>query len=215
MLNYYYADIKILENPNLFETWMKRVQIQRREKVLRCKNKEDKKRILMAGILLRVAVENAGISYENAEFSKTETGKPFLLSEPSIFFSLSHAGTYAGCVISDTPVGLDIENMEKSLFLPEREHLFLGTAQKCMSMAEWKCFETEQKKRECFLEYWTKKEAYSKYIGKGLSMDFSLIDTESMKEQFWTEWTTDGYCMSICTPNESPKEVVIEKCMMN
>lgn len=211
MLKCYFAEIALVEDPQVFELWMQKVNIQRREKVLRCKNEKDRQRSLMAGILLRYALENEGISYENAVFSKTKEGKPFLESN-ELYFSLSHAGDYAVCVISDdTPVGIDIECLDRSVFQDEKKHRLHFLAKKCLSQSEWGRFELSEENPKLFLEYWTKKEAYSKAVGKGLGMEFSGIDTERYKEQYWTLWKKDKYCISIYQNTNSYADLVMEE----
>ena len=128
--------------------------------------------------------------------------------EDSIHFSISHSGDYVGCVLSDDPVGLDIESSKKTIFAPEKEEKLYGMAKKCLSEAEWQSFSLDKK---IFLSYWTKKEAYSKCLGKGLAMDFSDIDTENKKNQFWSQWTEDGYHMSMYRISESYEELIIER----
>ena len=197
MLQCYIAEISLVEDTQTFEFWLEKVNSQRREKVLHCKNEKDKQRSLVAGMLLRHALEQEGISYEDAVFSKTKEGKPFLESHENLHFSISHAGEYAVCVISDTAVGVDIECMDKSAFQDGKEKRLQAMAKRCFSETEWKCFEQAEDKPKLFLEYWTKKEAYSKAVGKGLGMDFSGIDTERERKSYWSEWLHKGYCISI------------------
>lgn len=45
------------------------------------------------------------------EFSRNENGKPYLVSHPHIFFSLSHAEDCAVCAISEYPIGIDVEKI--------------------------------------------------------------------------------------------------------
>ena len=44
--------------------------------------------------------------------SIAEGGKPYLVSEPGVHFSLSHSGDWAVCAIGDHPLGVDIEKCE-------------------------------------------------------------------------------------------------------
>lgn len=199
MQKIYYESVGRIETEDetVFETYLNKVNEQRRKKVDACKQKKDKMRSLMAGLLLRKALENEGIDYAKAEFSVLESGKPYLVSHPDIHFSLSHAGDYVVCVVSDVPIGVDIECKSKSLFKKENAHRWNTVAKRCLAPLEWERFSQSSVKQQLFLEYWTKKEAYSKWIGKGLGMDFTTIDTESQKTGFCTEWLDDEYCVSI------------------
>lgn len=209
MLKCYWAEIALLEEPEVFDRWLAKVNVQRREKVLRCKNKKDKQRSLLSGILLRLALEEEGFSYEEMDFSVTPEGKPVVLSHPQMHFSISHAGERICCLISDVLVGVDIESMEKSIFAPEKGSRFLSVAKKCLSDMEWQVFDTSLDKRKTFLVYWTKKEAYSKFAGKGLGMDFASIDTET--KQYWTEWISDEYCVSIYEEKEKYENLLVKQ----
>lgn len=210
MLKYYYANIHLLEEEAVFEAMLKKVNPQRREKVLRCKNKKDKQRSLMAGLLLRYGLETEGLSYEEIVFAKTAEGKPYMLSGESLHFSISHAGDYVGCLISDELVGLDMECLNKSVFRSERENHLTVMAKKCLSKTEWKIFEESAEKSNVFVEFWTKKEAYSKYTGKGLGMDFSHIETLENKD-FYSFWATEEYCVSIYSKTGMYEDMLVEE----
>ena len=210
MLKYYCANIALLEDKEKFDFWMEQINTKRREKVLRCKNQKDKERSLLAGVLLRYGLENEGISYESVTFSKTENGKPIVISAEPIHFNISHAGDYVVCVMSDEEVGIDIECTDKHIFTADKEQSLVSMARKCLSDAEWTRFKESAKKPEAFMEYWTKKEAYSKCSGLGLRADFSSIDTENSTEKFWSTWMEDGYCISIYRENGAYEELMIE-----
>ena len=47
------------------------------------------------------------------------------------------------------------------------------------------------------LYYWTRKESYSKALGKGLAMNFAKIDTQEMDDYFWSDWLKEGYFCSL------------------
>lgn len=212
LLKYYCADIHLLEETALDE-WLEKVNEQRRNKVLRCKKRADRLRSLMAGILLRQALEREGIEYEKVDFSITSDGKTILYIQPELYFSISHSEHYVGVILSDRPVGLDIEFSQKRFFKDGRDANLDSLAKKCLASVEWERFSiltVEEKKRQ-FLEYWTKKESFSKAIGKGMKMNFSSIDTETNKKDYWSVWTTDGYCISIYVEGGNYQELQIEK----
>lgn len=211
MLKFYYGNIDVFDVEPLFSEGLKKVDEKRREKVLRCKNVEDKKRSLLAGLLLRLALEEAGYYYDQIVFATTSNGKPYIELDEDIHFSISHSGDYVGCVLSDSPVGLDIEFSKKAIFSPEKEESLWRMSKKCLSEGEWQLFSSSVEREKLFLSYWTKKEAYSKCLGKGIGMDFSNIDTESMKDKFWSQWTEDGYHMSMYRMSESYEELIMKK----
>ena len=211
MLKCFWAETALLENPEVFAYWLNLVNAQRREKVLRCKQEKSKQRSLLAGVLLKKALETEGLCYEEIEFGSTKEGRPMLLSHPQLHISLSHAGDYACCLIGDAPLGVDMESLERSVFALKNEARFRTMMKKCLTEHEQKdidcCPDTEKRKQ--FAEYWTKKEAYSKYTGKGLGMDFSTIDTK--EKPYYSTWISENCCLSIYQEKEEYEELLIRQ----
>lgn len=180
MLKIYYGHIQLVRDPLVFDKWLKKMNNDRQEKILRCKGEFDKRRSLLAGILL-----NYGL--ENNRFAK------------QVFYSISHSGNYVICVLSDRRVGIDIENKFRSVFSESKEEQLDKIAGKCLTMGEEIHFQSCEpfEKAEMLMNYWTKKESYSKALGKGLAMDFAKIDTEAMDALFWSGWLEEGYFCSL------------------
>lgn len=213
MLKLYYADTRLIKDQQMFDAIFEKMHMQRREKILRCKNEEDKKCSLLVGYLLRIALEEAGYSYDELEFSQTEKGKPTLISAPEIFFSLSHSGTMAACVLADRQIGVDIENKCRLLLQTEKIEQLERIAEKCLTTAEKEIFFScaLSTKKECFLKFWTRKESYSKALGKGLGIAFQTIDTEKMDKQYWSDWAEDEYYISIYKEDADFSKLQIKK----
>ena len=211
MLKYYWANIKLVENQQIFDILYDEMNEQRRSKILRCKNVLDKRRSLLAGVLLKYALEKEGLSYKDIEFVKSENGKPSISGTLNLHFSLTHSGEYVGCLIGEIPVGLDMESIERPVFTPGKESRMEALVHKCLSSSELEYFKNTDDKKRLFLEFWTKKESYSKAIGKGLQMDFSQIDTIKMQEKFWSEWNEDGYCVSMYKEDGNYSNLITEE----
>ncbi len=184
MLKLYYGHIRLVKDQQVFDKWLEKMNNERREKVLRCKNEVDKQRSLLAGILLNFGVENDRF-------------------EKQIFYSISHSGNYVICVLSDRRVGVDIENKFRSIFSEAKEERLNKIAKKCLTMAEEIQYlsSDEEEKVDLLLRFWTRKESYSKAIGKGLALDFSTIDTKKMDALFWSGWLEEGYFCSLYVEN--------------
>ena len=180
MLKLYYGNIELVKNQQICDHWLKKMNHQRREKVLRCKNEDDKRRSLLAGILLYLGLEN----------NRTEE---------QIFYSISHSGDYVTCVLSNRKVGIDVENKFRNIFSKGKEEQLSKIAKKCLTFGEEIRFTTcdEHKQADVLLKYWTRKESYSKAIGKGLGIDFSTIDTEKTDALYWSDWLAEGYFCSL------------------
>lgn len=204
MIKVYYANIELLRDEGECKIWFKKMQPLRKEKILRCKQEQDKKRSLLAGILLKHALEQEGLCYENLVFEVQKHGKMVLKSPGGYEFSLSHAGNYALCCISSRIVGADIETKERLLFKENAKGRLDAMAKKVLCPGEYEFFlkAKAEEKAELFLKYWCRKESYSKALGTGLQMDFSKIDTEEMDFCFWSDWLDENCFFSIYAEDE-------------
>lgn len=93
----------------------------------------------------------------------TEHGKPYIEGGP--YFSLSHSGGYAGLVIDENPVGIDIEKASRIVSDGVRRKIFGNRYEKNID----------------YLYSWCRKEAISKAFGLGLAMDYPSIDDKEGK----------------------------------
>jgi 4'-phosphopantetheinyl transferase len=100
------------------------------------------------------------------QFRYTANGKPFLANTP-IRFNLSHSSDLALVAVArDREVGIDVERIRRDDDLLEvAEHYFAP-----VERANLRSLSTEER---CFgfFRCWTRKEAYLKARGEGLSMD--------------------------------------------
>lgn len=215
MINVYIAGTKLLDTEQKFEDGLYKVNEQRRAKVLRCKNEDDKKRTLLAGLALRYGLEQMGLSYDALEFAQTPEGKPYLVSYPQVHFSLSHSGEYAVCVISDQNVGVDVENQSRRLLASDRSEKRDAVARQCFTEEEYIRFSSakDEEKNKIFVELWTKKEAVSKAVGKGLAMDFTKICEP--EENFWSLSIDDCHYASVYCEDGPIRKEDVSVCMMN
>ena len=86
----------------------------------------------------------------------TERGKPYFV-DSHLHFSISHTKNHAFCALSDRPVGIDAEEMDRGINLK--------LAEKILSPAEKARFDGT---REMLLRFWVLKEAAAKLSGEGL-----------------------------------------------
>ena len=194
---------------------LKKVNEQRRSKILRCKNKKDKLRSLIAGLLLRFALEQEGIDYEKSEFVYGEHGKPMLLryeyiqedehmDKPyrNLFFSLTHSEHYVACAISDENIGIDLEETNRKLFSPEKGNQLISMAKRICTKKEYAYFLNlpKEERTRAYVELWTRKESLAKADGRGLAIGFEQVEV-LQREGFETGWITEDVCMSIYSSN--------------
>ncbi|MBR1598366.1 MAG: 4'-phosphopantetheinyl transferase superfamily protein [Lachnospiraceae bacterium] len=147
----------------------------RRERVDRLKDKGAAHKQIIIGAFLQHCLSGyIGVMPSQIKFEYNEQGKPYVPSD--VHFNMSHSGDYAVLAVSDHPVGIDIERLR---------HKRLSVAKRFFCREEYEDIinaggEKEQDRR--FLEYWTVKEAYVKYLGKGLSIpldSFRILMSDS------------------------------------
>lgn len=109
-------------------------------------------------LLARLAGEVWGLD-PLPEPARLPGGKPWFPGRPERCFSLSHSGPLSLCVLSDRPVGGDVERLR-----PRRE----GLPRYVFSDGELEWFRTRGARWEDFYTLWTMKEARVKCTGEGL-----------------------------------------------
>lgn len=89
----------------------------------------------------------------------TERGKPYFVDSP-YHFSISHTKRRVTCAISDRPIGIDIEEIDRDIDL--------RLADKILSPGERTEYDKAEDKRIALLTFWVLKEAQTKCTGEGL-----------------------------------------------
>lgn len=156
------SDVDINEHINDFSLY-------RLKKIERLKNEKAKKQSAGAELMLINAVKkNFGNFKLPVEYDADEFGKTYFTNTKNIFFNLSHSGNVSACIISDSPVGIDVQ-IERPVNM--------GIAKRYFTDNEFEYLnEFTDNKKLIFNTVWTRKEAVSKAIGKGLSVGISGID---------------------------------------
>jgi 4'-phosphopantetheinyl transferase len=105
------------------------------------------------------------------KFESGAAGKPFIANAP-IAFNVSHSGSHALVAISRCgEIGVDIEAHRP---LPDRDAL----ARQCFSPREVRCLQSlpDGTRTEAFFTCWSRKEAFVKAVGDGLSYPLETFD---------------------------------------
>jgi 4'-phosphopantetheinyl transferase len=135
---------------------------QRRLQALRFKFERGQRTCVLAYLLLKKALrEEYGLT-ENPLFEYGPHGKPFIVGHPEIHFSLSHCREAVACAVSDRPVGIDVESVQRY-----RESL----AQYTMNEQEQQQIAAAERPDVAFIRLWTMKEARLKLTGEGITND--------------------------------------------
>lgn len=166
MLKLFHCDVSQLSDED-FLKFYQMADRARKDKADRLQKEPAKKLTLAAGMLSRMGIaEILGIDPKTISFGRDKNGKPYA-KDLDIHFSLSHSGTFAVCAISDHPVGVDAER-EKDVNPDVAKRCFVGRELEYV-------FKTGENVSKRIIEVWTKKEAYVKMLGLGVS-DFQSFD---------------------------------------
>lgn len=134
-------------------------------------NKSDKNKLLSlyAELLLRYGLNKFYNINKDISIKIDSNGKPYIEDILDIDFNLSHTTNMIMCGISNkSKIGVDVEHKRKV-----REDV----AKKVYHPSE---IEYINANKDRFFEIWTKKEAYTKYVGTGLR--FNLTDINMLSK---------------------------------
>jgi 4'-phosphopantetheinyl transferase len=128
--------------------------------------------IVARGFLRSVVARYLKTEPETLKFEYGVYGKPALPTEHALRFNLSHSNQVALVAVTlDAEIGVDVEYI-RSDFASE------DIARRFFSRAEVEAFNAlpQEQRLEAFFRCWTRKEAYIKAIGKGLSQALDAFD---------------------------------------
>ena len=139
-----------------------------------------------------IAASPRPLPSQSLSFLYNEHGAPYLEDGP--YFSISHCKQGIAVVVSDQPVGIDIEGMRK---------VDDGLVRKTMNTQEQAQIAAAANPEQEFIRLWTRKEAYVKMLGTGIISDMHQIlhNTDALQ---WHEIVdiNQGYICTIVTKNE-------------
>lgn len=204
----------ILDAMPHFETLVASLSEEEKARGERFVNPEHSRRFLLAQAILRdVLSRYLEQSPDSLIFKRTEHGKPFLENH-RLKFNLSHSCDRVLVGLStESEVGVDIEYTQNL-------HRFDELIERFFSPSEYEAFlsySSEEEQRFAFYRGWTRKEAYLKAIGLGLSFPLnefvvslapnemhallSVKDDRSVRSK-WTVFSfdvDDDYLASVAT----------------
>ena len=153
------------------------LSIEERQQANRFVQAEHRRRFIVAHAALREILScYLNLAPENIVFIHNAHGKPYLppsveitTATPNIQFNMSHSNEVALIAVTrDHEIGIDVQYMKSEIdlegiaqrfFAPEESRQLIGMP--------------ESEKKEAFYRGWTRKEAYTKAIGAGLSFSLS------------------------------------------
>ena len=161
------------EQLTLWEGWLSPEKRQRLEKL-----PPEKRLASLCGDALarQMLSQTLGIAPQNISFTYAKNGKPLM---DGAYFSISHSGDLVGCVVSERPVGLDVERIRTAPTRLRRE------------------MDCEGKSDAEFFRLWTKREALIKCCGKTVA-NWRSVAAQQENYTFSVPEVPEGYCACIC-----------------
>lgn len=160
---------------------------QRREQCLKFKHELGRKTCAAAYLLLCEGLRKEYGIEEPPVFEYGEHGKPAIAGHPEICFNMSHCREAAICVLSDKPVGVDIESIRRYSD---------SLARYTMSDAEMERIEQTERREVEFIRLWTLKEAVLKHSGEGIRNDMKHV-LDNLKDAKTVINEKKGYIFSV------------------
>ena len=175
----------------------------RREQSLRFRFLIDRVLCAKAFIMLSEALRHDYGIADELLFDYGFHGKPTLNGHGNIHFNLSHCRKGILCVVDETsPVGCDIETVVDTINPNLIDNYF--------SLSEKTYIQCSNSPLTAFTELWTRKEAFLKYTGDGLTDNLSTILETPLAQSLTMKTTTcdNQFAYTICghsTKNAEPK----------
>lgn len=205
-----------LNDDKVFDSRLSEMVETRKDRIITCKSKEEKKRLLAAGILLEEVLQKNSLS--SSIVCTQEGGKPYLPHQHEFYFNISHSGAYVFCVTDRQPVGVDIQITKKTS---------IRLAERFFQKEEWKNIidREKEKQEELFFRYWVVKEGYLKLTGEGIKggldrfyvdLDSGIIrDSLSENKAYFKEYgKLDNYRMAVVSYQDVfPEDYILYTCL--
>lgn len=205
-----YDDLNLGSDKNLLMRVLPLLSNERKEKALSYRFYEDKLRSAVVYVLLRYGLKKEYFQEEIPEFTYGSTGKPYLKDKRDIYFNFSHSKGVAACMIDIQEVGIDVQ---------ERFIFEQGIVDQICSGNEKALFNNtkDNDKARLLNRLWVLKEAYTKYLGTGITIELEKLDFSKEvfrdafkimrtvfeeKECFLRIVEKEAYCMAVCSNRE-------------
>lgn len=164
------------QSPSVIETLFNILTLDEQHRAAKYYFRKDGEQYVVARGVLRVIIGGyLNMKPEQLRFSYSPFGKPALISgsgESEIRFNLAHSGNIALYAFSrERELGIDIEHMHEDFdYLEIAEHFFSRA-----EISSLRAVPTQAQAR-AFFNCWTRKEAYLKAHGAGLSLALDSFD---------------------------------------
>lgn len=204
MIECYIKGCMDLDDPFYVPEILSGLSEDRRNRIMKYKMPNDRKRGLQAGIMIRDILKVHGRSQD--EIIVSDNGRPII---EGLDFNISHSGKYVMMVISDDKVGCDIERIKGRNY---------SVAKRYFSEGEKNYLDESTDKDLSFYRIWTARESYIKYTGEGILLDFTkyevnILDDIEDYEDILPSNICDGEYLGLVSINreDSLQNVIIKQ----
>lgn len=173
----FYLNVEGFSDSRLFDDWYGKMDEERRTKIDRYKNDKDKFLSLGAGVLLELGLKSRGVKNYCLEYGDRQ--KPYINSERSLFFNLSHSGNMVVLALSDKEVGVDVERNKK--FNDSLVKYVFDEAE--IELCDRLVSQGGEERDGIYPGFWTAKESVMKYFGIGIGMNPKNIHLEPKRSE--------------------------------
>ena len=156
-------------------------------------------------LLSLAAEERWGLS-PLPEIARLDKGKPFFPGHESFHFNLSHSGGMALCALDESPVGVDIQMIQRRRpALPRR----------VCSPGELDWLEKQPELWPAFTLIWALKESRAKESGQGLTSSIRGIRVPApsaapvqLDGLWFRTWSCSDWAAAVCGHSQPPDEIL-------
>ncbi|MDO4222812.1 MAG: 4'-phosphopantetheinyl transferase superfamily protein [Acinetobacter sp.] len=128
----------------------------------------------LANLRCQILAQHLHISPEAIQFAYHAQGKPFLHSEPSVAFNISHSKQVFALLLTEqrgVEIGVDIEQLDRNV-------RFDALAKHCFHDEEYALWQQQGATVAHWFKIWTVKEAVLKAHGLGIRLNLNSLNTQ-------------------------------------
>jgi 4'-phosphopantetheinyl transferase len=197
IISIYYTQLNPEFTEDKFAVLLSQLPNKLQQQIIRINHEQTRYSKLLGLLLLSTALEDFGYSTQLlSTMEYGDHGKPFI---PNAFeFNIAHSGSIIICAISKTQIGVDIEQIRPVSFENFTSNL---------TTPEIQMLERTNDSNDLFFDIWTKKEAFSKALGLGMTIPFSHVILDGHKISYKNETMYShsidlkkGYSACVCSP---------------
>jgi 4'-phosphopantetheinyl transferase len=163
--------LKTTENAAVLAQWERLLTPDEQQRGTKFRRRDDQNRFVLGRGLARLIIGQINNEQpQQVVIERSYAGKPFLPALPNCQFSVSHTGDWVLLAVGAVPLGVDVE------FINQRFE-FDDLIPTVLSRAEQFALTNSPDKHLFFYECWTRKEAFVKATGAGITDNFVNIPT--------------------------------------